>query len=286
MTDTNTNQTTSQTRPLAARLAAAVANLGAVAKDRQSSAGGGTYRYRSIEAITAACRSALAAEGLALVPCGVELIGSGEYQTQRGGTMRWVRQLHSWELVCDGDSIPVAAIGEGHDTGDKSPLKAATAALKVALTHLLLISDSADDPDSVASPSHGAGGGSARSAPAATTDGGGAAADDDDDASAADEVKSIAEWVGTWGGSIQREAWLTTAREVYGKTKSGGRLAAVREAANTSRACTTAAIAEARSKISKTLDNNAADRFAEEAAELDTAKDIRALMRGYIGAGK
>lgn len=105
------------------------------------------YDYATESDITSAVRSAMASEGVVMIPT-VETVEWSVVETQGGKkermcTVNWLFTL----LDADSDAkIEFRNIGQGQDSGDKAFYKAATGAVKYALLKLFLI-PTGDDPE-------------------------------------------------------------------------------------------------------------------------------------------
>lgn len=131
-----------------ALLAQVAGGAGPIPKGDRMTEGPAKYSYRGIESILAKVSPLLATAGVVVSP---RVLDRSLEQVPRG------QQGNIWRLVTltveytftgpDGDSITAVTCGEGLDPGDKAANKALTAALKQALTQVLLIADAHDDPD-------------------------------------------------------------------------------------------------------------------------------------------
>jgi len=123
---------------LSAKLAEVMAEVGYVKKDATNDFH--HYKYASAEAVLKKVNAALSARGIA-VSTQAELL---EYQ-QSGKGMHAVVRL-SLTFTDGEEKLTAQGLGEGSDTGDKSVMKADTAALKYALANAFMISWG-DDPE-------------------------------------------------------------------------------------------------------------------------------------------
>lgn len=115
-------------------------------------------------------RKALAEKVISMMPTAVEIVGSSEHPTAKGGTMTTVELRVTWTLT-DGESGETATIqsyGVGADTGDKYSGKASTSAMKYALLTGFLLS-TGEDPEGSSLPEREATR-PARAAPAPTAE--------------------------------------------------------------------------------------------------------------------
>lgn len=137
------------------RLVQAIGAMPAVGKDARNDHQ--KFQYRSIEAIVAAARGALAGAGLSLQPAEVEIVSN---ETLGKGARAVIRVI--WRLASvDGDTVTIVSLGEGIDTFDKATSKAMTFAWKTALSQLLMISSEADPDGGAPDVQHGSGSGDA-----------------------------------------------------------------------------------------------------------------------------
>lgn len=124
----------SEQRSLAARLAAAQADIGTAPKDGKNTHF--KYSYTSAANVLSRVQKAFATHGLAIVSTDKEII-----KEESNGKQRYVRIRLALTVGCDGSEEKVTwlAFGEGVDTGDKACAKAATMAVKYALRDGMLI---------------------------------------------------------------------------------------------------------------------------------------------------
>lgn len=102
------------------------------------------YKYATEADITECVRSALASQGVMLIPS-VEKNEWRTVKTQKGEET--IATLTVRFTITDGkDKIEFNALGEGQDRGDKATYKAMTGAIKYALLKLFLI-PTGDDPE-------------------------------------------------------------------------------------------------------------------------------------------
>lgn len=128
-------------------LASAADKVGAIGKNKKMEAGPAKYAYRGVDDVIQAVHPVFAELGIVMAPR-VEAVIFGEMPTRNGGAMRLCTMTVAFDFYGpEGDSVTVTTIGEATDSGDKSPNKAHTGALKVALCQLLLIPFDSQDPD-------------------------------------------------------------------------------------------------------------------------------------------
>lgn len=121
-------------KTLVQKLAEVMAEVGYVKKDATNSFH--KYRYASAEAVLKKVNAALSSRGIAIA-------STAELAHYEAGHAVVKLAL----TFNDGtDSLTVEGLGEGSDKGDKSTMKAATAALKYAMANAFLISWG-DDPE-------------------------------------------------------------------------------------------------------------------------------------------
>jgi len=139
---------------VASKVRAVMKKVGYLTKDGHMQ-GAGNYRYLSAEKAVGELQPAFTAEGLVIMPVGMEIVETREDTTKSGNVMHNVRIRVVYRLIDadeQKDSQPqeIMAFGEGSDTGDKALAKAMTNAYKYALLQTCMIS-SGDDPDHTAS---------------------------------------------------------------------------------------------------------------------------------------
>ncbi len=129
----------------------AMADIGAVAKNKKNSQQG--YSFRGIDDFLNAIHGPLIKHGLFIVPTVLDSTRE-ERQTKSGGTLIYTMLKVSFKVFADdGSFVEAVTVGEGMDSGDKSSNKAMSAALKYAIISVFAIpieelKDSEDDsPD-------------------------------------------------------------------------------------------------------------------------------------------
>lgn len=146
-----TNGTVAPTKPtnVIEALAAVRRDLPGIGKDNEASAQQGGYRYRGIEAITAAVGPLLGKHGVVFAP---QVITWEETPlTINGKPWTDTRMRIEYRVYGPGGLQDYIVVGPlctiGRDNSDKGPNKCATQAFKQALLQVLCIGDSKDDPD-------------------------------------------------------------------------------------------------------------------------------------------
>lgn len=128
------------------RMAALMADIGAIAKDSTNQQQG--FKYRSIDAVYNALNPLLAKHGIFTTPEVLEK--TREERTNSKGTVlafTTLRVRYSF-WAPDGSSVSCTVEGEGMDSGDKSSNKAMAVAHKYALLQTFCIpTEEQKDPD-------------------------------------------------------------------------------------------------------------------------------------------
>lgn len=131
-------------------LAAVMADVGAIGKERRIEQGPAKYAYRGIEDMLSKIQPAFVRHGVVCYP----QVITADYRdgtTRNGGSTREATMHVRFVFVGpNGDSIEVVTVGEAVDTSDKCSNKAMTAAYKYALLLTLAIPTELDDQDSEA----------------------------------------------------------------------------------------------------------------------------------------
>ena len=132
---------------LAQKLAKAMDDMGALAKDGSNNSQG--WAFISESAIKAAIRRVAGKYGFAIIPTKINKIDKYERKTSRGGTLYFYDVIQDF-IVTDGkEQYEMQMIGTGSDSGDKAVNKAVTVAFKNLEKQLFNVSDQNDpDPDS------------------------------------------------------------------------------------------------------------------------------------------
>jgi hypothetical protein len=138
------------------QIAAVMADIPSIGKDRQAGSGGFSYKFRGIDEVYNALHPLLAKHKVFPMPEVLEV--EREYVT----TKKDKKQLHTKVKVKytfyaeDGSNVSCVTIGEGMDSGDKSGNKAMSGAEKYAFFQMFCIptdepKDSENDSPEVAS---------------------------------------------------------------------------------------------------------------------------------------
>lgn len=127
-------------------LAAIMAEVPAISKDRENKQQG--FRYRGIEDVYAAVHPLFVKHGVFSVP--TVLSERSEERTTKSGSALIYRilQVKYTFFAKDGSFIESVVIGEGMDSGDKASNKALAVAHKYSVVQILSIPvEESDDPD-------------------------------------------------------------------------------------------------------------------------------------------
>lgn len=128
-------------------VARVMADLPAIGKDGVAPASQGGYRFRGIEAVTAALQPLLAKHGVVIVPTAIVDWTERELTLQN---KPWTdnRAVVSWKVYGPrGDFFTAETPGIGRDNSDKGSNKMMTAAYKYLLLQVFCIGDRSDDSD-------------------------------------------------------------------------------------------------------------------------------------------
>lgn len=129
-----------------ARLVAVMDDVGAIGRHGRMTHGE-KYAYRRNDDVLDAVQPALVRHGVVAVPT----VLAAEYRdktTKNGAAQVWCSLRVEWTFYgAAGDSVTAVVVGEAADTSDKATNKAHTASQKVALTQVLSLPYSSDDPD-------------------------------------------------------------------------------------------------------------------------------------------
>lgn len=110
------------------------------------------YKYTSDEDLLRKLQPALAKNGLMIAPCEIEIIDSNE----KGKWLKQTIRVHYELRHVGGESMMIAVMAEGRDTGDKAVYKALTGAYKYMLRQTFAIPTGDDAEKDDAQPSNGA----------------------------------------------------------------------------------------------------------------------------------
>lgn len=127
----------SDTPKIYAAMSAAMADIGAVGKEKRNQQQG--FMYRGIDDVMNALHPVLSAHGLFLAPDVLEHTRE-ERKTAKGGNLIYsIMKVRYTVYAEDGSSVSATVIGEGMDSADKSSNKAMAVAMKYALFQLFCI---------------------------------------------------------------------------------------------------------------------------------------------------
>ncbi len=134
-------------------IAAVMRDLPAIGKDSEVQGDGPKYKFRGIEAITAAAQKLMGAHGVVFVPRIVGMERRDVSVGQRGAVWDEYAVTVEYDVygpggVTDCLPQPVRLIGLGRDNSDKGIPKAVTMTYKAALVQVFCIGDSKNDADS------------------------------------------------------------------------------------------------------------------------------------------
>lgn len=133
--------------PIAAVLADAAAEIGAVGKGRRTESGA-RFQYRGVDDVVNAVADPLHSRGVVVVPevlaWSAEDVVVGSKQTPMRSVTVHVRYRFHGPA---GDSLDCSALGEAMDSGDKATSKAMSVAYRTALLQALTLPTDERDPD-------------------------------------------------------------------------------------------------------------------------------------------
>lgn len=125
-------------------IAAVMGRLPAIGKTEEAS--GVPYKFRGIEAMTAALQPIMAEVGLVIIPQARSMVfdhSPGQKEAWQDVTMQF-----DWLIIGpDGSTVTATTFGIGRDHTDKGANKAQTQAFKYLIMHLFCVSDPKDDGD-------------------------------------------------------------------------------------------------------------------------------------------
>jgi hypothetical protein len=134
-------------RTVAERIHDVIRELPAIGKDSEAPSNMGGYKFRGIEAITAALKPLLGRHGVMMVPKVLERIPS-ERTVGTNKTMWVVDLLIEFTFTgALGDELVATMWGQGTDMGDKATQKAVTSAFKSMLAVVFCIADAGTDAE-------------------------------------------------------------------------------------------------------------------------------------------
>lgn len=132
-------------------MAAAMADIGAISKNKQNKQQG--FQYRGIDDVMNALYPILSKHGLFLAPEVLEHTRE-ERTTKSGGNLIYsILKIRYTMYADDGSSVSATVIGEGMDSADKSSNKAMSVGMKYAMFQLFCIpTEEMVDPDAETPP--------------------------------------------------------------------------------------------------------------------------------------
>lgn len=139
-----------KTNGIYAAMAAIVAEIGAISKDKECTQGA-SFAYRGIDDVYNALNPIMAKHGVFVLPIAGER--TTEYrQTQKGATIEIVVMRMAYKFChADGSSVEAVTVGQAMDSGDKATNKAMAIAHKYAILQAFCIpTEDMEDPDAVA----------------------------------------------------------------------------------------------------------------------------------------
>ena len=138
----------SDTPKIYAAMCEAMADIGAVGKEKRNQQQG--FMYRGIDDVMNALYPVLSAHGLFIAPEVLEHTREERKTTKGGNLIYSIMKVRYTVYAEDGSSVSATVIGEGMDSADKSSNKAMSVAMKYALFQLFCIPTEEmgmDDPD-------------------------------------------------------------------------------------------------------------------------------------------
>ena len=136
---------------LVAQIAEIMTGIKPMFKSEQAGQGSYGYKFISVNDMLDIARPKLAASGIVFYG-DVETIERVQGQTRNGNEQTTIYLHVRWFVSNGTDEFSFRTIGEAADTGDKASNKAYTAAQKQAISKLLMMSGTDDDPDRDISP--------------------------------------------------------------------------------------------------------------------------------------
>lgn len=113
--------------------------VGAIGKKQPAQNSGINYPFRRIDDIFNAAHGPMSKHGLVVVPDSITGTENAEVQFKNSTGLSRIIRIRFKAYGPAGDSIPIEVQGEANDTADKASNKAHTAALKIAVSQLLMI---------------------------------------------------------------------------------------------------------------------------------------------------
>jgi hypothetical protein len=144
--ETKAKAEVSETRNLVQKLADVMKTITPMHRSEQAGQGGYSYKFVSVNAMLDDARPKLAEAGI-LFYGSVQDYERIEGTTGRGGNRTTIYLTVRWFLRDGDEEFSFVTIGEAMDTGDKATNKAFTASQKQAISKLLMMSGTDDDPD-------------------------------------------------------------------------------------------------------------------------------------------
>jgi len=135
---------------LVSKVAAIMATIEPMYKAEQAGSGSYGYKFISVNAMIDIARPRLAEAGIVFYG-DVENLDRYD-KLGKNGNQTFIYLKVRWHITDGENEFSFATIGEAQDTGDKASNKAYTAAQKQAISKLLMMSGTDDDPDRDISP--------------------------------------------------------------------------------------------------------------------------------------
>ena len=112
-------------------IARVAADIGAIAKNNQVSAGPAKFNFRGIDDVLDTIHSPLCTHGVSIVPTGFDVLDQSERVTKSGGTQVHLMGLVRYRITGPaGDYVDSAVVAEALDTSDKAASKMMSMAYK------------------------------------------------------------------------------------------------------------------------------------------------------------
>jgi hypothetical protein len=146
--ETKAKAKVSENRNLVQKLADVMKTITPMHRSEQAGQGSYSYNFVSVNAMLDDARPKLAEAGI-LFYGSVQDYERLESTTNRGAARTTIYLTVRWFLRDGDEEFSFCTIGEAMDTGDKATNKAFTAAQKQAISKLLMMSGTDDDPDRI-----------------------------------------------------------------------------------------------------------------------------------------
>jgi len=146
--ETKAKAEVSESRNLVQKLADVMKTITPMHRSEQAGQGSYSYNFVSVNAMLDDARPKLAEAGI-LFYGSVQDYERLESTTNRGGNRTTIYLTVRWFLRDGDEEFSFVTIGEAMDTGDKATNKAFTASQKQAISKLLMMSGTDDDPDRI-----------------------------------------------------------------------------------------------------------------------------------------